>query len=545
MPAKKTLRAYQTALLERVRASLRGGAAPLVVLPTGAGKTVMFSRLIAGFNGPSIAIAHRKELVAQMSRGLASEGVEHSVIAPRPTIRMIAASNAQSFGRSFISPGARAAVAGVDSLKDLDARWAASKRLIVQDEGHHALQANKWGQAIALFPRAQLVGWTATAERADGKGLGRISDGMYSEIVAGPTMRELIDGGHLSDYRLFAPMSAKLDLSKVAISKKTGDYSAPKLRETMHAAQITGDVVGHYQRLTPGQLGLTFVTDVAAAEEMAAAYRAAGVPAAALSANTPPAERATMIKRFGRRELLQLVNVDLFGEGFDLSSAAGVDVCVEVVSLARPTHSYVVFAQQFGRALRLGPGKTRATIIDHVGNIVRHGGPPDFPRPISLEGRARRSSSQPDDVPKVRVCIGCTGVYPRELTVCPYCGLQWLPAERSTPEAVEGNLIELDPAALAELRAKAERAVWGDDEAKAHYGQASLAAMANIKRQRENRETQGELRARIAEIAGQWRATGLADDAIYRRFWLTYGMDVLSACGLKARGARDLLEQMK
>lgn len=547
---RKTLRGYQSGILARVRDSISEGHAPLVAVPTGAGKTVIFCRQIAEFDGPSIALAHRRELIAQISRGLASEGVEHQVVAPEATIRMIAANNANSFGRSFVSPGARAAVGSVDSIKNIDPRWAASKRLLVQDEAHHVLAENKWGRAIALFPRAALVGWTATPERADGKGLGKDADGLFTAIICGPTMRELIDQGHLSDYRIYAPTSASLDLSKVAISKATGDYSAKQLRDTVHSAGITGDVVAHYKRLTPGQLGLTFTADVAAAEEMAQAYRDAGVPAEALSAKTPPAERAATIKRFARREILQLVNVDLFGEGFDLSAAAGMDVCVDVVSMARPTHSFVLFAQQFGRALRLGSGKSHATIIDHVGNVVRHRGPPDFARAITLDGRDRKRSSAPDDVPNMRTCLNlaCLGVYLRELGSCPYCGSAWIPEERSTPEAVDGDLTELDPTVLARLRADAERAVWGDDETRAHYSAKwvpEIGVLANVKRQRETREAQDQLRDRIAVVCGQWRAAGAADGVIYRRFYVTYGIDIASACGLRAKDALVLLERIK
>jgi superfamily II DNA or RNA helicase len=99
-------------------------------------------------------------------------------------------------------------------------------------------------------------------------------------------------------------------------------------------------------RLAPGKLGVTFDTDVDSATETAAAFRAAGVPAEVVSAKTPDALRAQILRRFKNREILQLVNVDLFGEGFDLPA-------IEVVSFARATESFALYCQQFGRALRL------------------------------------------------------------------------------------------------------------------------------------------------------------------------------------------------
>lgn len=515
----------------------------MAVLPTGAGKTVVFSKIIARHNGPSVAIAHRRELVAQISRSLAVEGVPHRIVAPRPIVRAIAAANSASLGRAWVDPGARAGVAGVDSMGNACERWRRSITLTVQDEAHHPLQDNKWGKVLASLD-GKLLGVTATPERADGKGL----DGFFTELIFGPSMRDLIDDGHLAEYRLFAPASARLDLEGVAVSKSTGDYSAGKLRVAMKAAQITGDVVATYKRLAAGKLGITFVADVESAHEMAQAYCDAGVPALPVSAKTPPAERTDAIKRFARREVHQLVNVDLFGEGFDLSSAAGLDVCVEVVSMARPTHSYVVFAQQFGRALRPKAGK--AIVIDHVGNTVRHGGPPDFPRSFDLAGRARRSSGKADDLPKVRVCDECTGVYDRELGSCPYCGHRWEPAGRGSPEQVDGDMMELEPAVLADMRRAAATLMRTDAEIRGGWnyltGRISpLAIHTNIKRDRTNRDTQVELRAAIVQWAGVQRASGTDDAAIRKRFYLTYGIDILSAYALKAREAAALMERLR
>ena len=545
----KVLRPYQTALIDDLRHALAQNKTPVAVVPTGGGKTVVFSRFVAEAGVPCVVVAHRKELVSQISRSLAAESVTHRVIAARDTVREICTANATMLGHSFVSPIAPVAAASVDTLKNYtdDRAWVLSVELVLIDEAHHLLRGNKWGDVAAMFPNATVVGFTATPERSDGKGLGAHADGLFDTIIAGPTMRELIDAGHLCPYRLFAPASAQLDLSAVPVSKATGDYSAPKLRATMKAAHITGDVVAHYLRAAKDTLGVTFVADVESAEEMAAAYREAGVPAEAVSAKTPSAQRNAAIKKFARRELLQLVNVDLFGEGFDLSSAAGMDVCIETVSMARPTHSYTVFAQQFGRGLRLGPGKEHATILDHVGNTMRHGGPPDFPRAMSLDSRKKRGKGGPDDMPKVRVCVVCSLVYERERACCPDCGTAWVPACRSAPDEVDGDLIELDPAVLAELHAKAAAAVRGDDEVRDHYSRMQLppaAVGANVKRHRETREAQGVLRGRIAEVAGQWRGEGATDSQIYRRFYLRHAIDVASACGLKAAEARALTEKL-
>ncbi len=400
---------------------------------------------------------------------------------------------------------------------------------VVVHNCHHLLADNKWGTAVQMFPNAHGLGVTATPCRADGRGLGRHADGLIDTMVVGLPMRELIDAGWLSDYRVFVPPS-DLHLESVSISAG-GDYSPEPLRRAVHESHITGDVVAHYQRIASGKLGVTFAVDVAAATEIATAFRGAGVPAEVVSAGTPDALRAHILRRFRAREVLQLVNVDLFGEGFDLPA-------LEVVSMARPTQSYALYAQQFGRALRPLDGKDRAIIIDHVGNVLRHG-LPDAPRVWTLDRRERRSRGATDLTP-LRVCLRCTGAYDRVLAACPYCGERWTPAERSTPAQVDGDLAELSPEALARLRGTIDRPLV------VPYGAPPEVIGAVRKRHRETQEAQQALRARMSEWAGRHStATDAATvSALQRRFYLEHGIDVLSAQALGRREADELRERL-
>ena len=157
------------------------------------------------------------------------------------------------------------------------------------------------------------------------------------------------------------------------------------------------------------------------------------------------------MNRFRNREILQLVNVDLLGEGVDVPA-------IEVVSMARPTQSYGLYSQQFGRALRPMEGKTHAIIIDDVNNVLRHG-LPDAPRTWSLDRREKRSRGAIDDAIPLRTCLNgaCLAVYPRTNRTCPNCGFFSPPTIRSAPEFVDGDLLELDPEALARLRGEIDR----------------------------------------------------------------------------------------
>ncbi len=532
------LRPYQAKAKEDIYVAWgQGFVNALAVLPTGAGKTVLFSEIIKEHQGASCAIAHRQELVSQISLALARDKVRHRIIGPKSVVKLCVNLHMLEVGASYYDPSSTCAVAGVDTLvrrgDELNG-WLDSVTLCVQDEAHHVLESNKWGTAFKMFPNAKGLGVTATPLRADGKGLGRHVDGLFDTMVIGPGMRDLIEMGFLTEYRVFAPPSDFVRPGAEAIGT-TGDFSHVKLKAAVKKSHIVGDVVTHYQRIAPGKLGVTFTDSVETATEIAAQFNTAGVPAAVVSAKTPDAERIAILRRFKNRELLQLVNVDLFGEGFDLPA-------IEVVSMARATESYALYVQQFGRALRLLDGKLFALIIDHVGNVERHG-LPDARRDWTLDRREKRGKSKASDAIPVRACPACTAVYERIYNACPFCGHIMTPAARSGPEQVDGDLIELDPAALAAMRGEIEKVdmhpeAYRHELAKKYTPLAGQ--LAGVKRHVATQEAQEALRGSIAWWAGYQRARGRSDSESYRRFYFKFGTDVLTAQTLKAADAIEL-----
>ncbi len=514
----------------------------LLVMPVGSGKTFTFAEILSAHSGSSCAIAHRQELVSQISSALARDNIRHKIIGPKDVIKLCVNQHVREFGKSFYDPNAQCAVASIDTLirreKQL-ATWCKTVTKWVIDECHHVQRKNKWGKGLAMFPNAVGLGVTATPLRADGNGLGSDNDGLFDIMVEGPPMRELINRGYLSDYRIFTPKS-DIDTSDVAVSRVTGDFNPKTLSTAVSKSHIVGDVVDEYIKYANGKLGITFTTSIETSNDMVEAFIQRGVPAASVSSKTKNSDRIEIIEKFKNRKLLQLVNYDIFGEGFDLPA-------IECVSFARPTASYGLYVQQFGRALRSLHGKTHAIIIDHVGNVVDRHGLPDMPRQWTLDRRERRSSSAPTDAIPLKSCPQCTSPYERVFNTCPYCGFKPIPVERDGPKQVDGDLVEISPDMLATMRGdiihfdRDQSVVCNEMNDKYAPRIAILTAM---KRQRENIEMQTALRESISWWAGDWRSKGASDSEIYKRFYFKFGIDVLSAQVLKRKDALTLANKI-
>lgn len=592
----------------------------LAVAPTGAGKTVILSSIILEHNGPSCTIAHRQELVEQISVALARNGVRHRIIGPNKVIRQIVQRHMVEVGSSFYDANARAAVAGVDTImswcgtgvegdyyvyeaankvewlygprkngywgqprkvepgeldgktfivgkkppKDMSdhiRRYAPTVTLWIGDEAHHFAanggKQNKWMKAADLFKNAKGLGVTATPCRADGAGLGRHADGVFDVMVLGPTMRHLIDNGYLTEYRIFAPPS-NLDVSKVTVSATTGDFNVNGVRDAVehsslvegHDKQVVGDVVEFYKTRFNGLLSVVFVPSVSTAEKLEAQFIESGIPAKSLNGNTPSDIRVNSIRQFAQRKLLVLINVALFDEGFDLPA-------IEVVQDAYPTQSYGLFCQRFGRMLRLMDGKKYGIYSDHASNVKRHG-LPDSVRKWSLDRRDRRAAA--DDVTPMRTCMNtaCFAQYEKFRKTCPYCGTVVptpTPAERQGPEFVDGDLYELDPDTLARMRGEVAKVDKPLNEAVMEYRAELIAkhtptigVIGHVKRFATKLEAQQTAIAALREIMALWaghhRAAGRDDSEIFRRFYLKYGTDWLTAQALNADAALTLGEKL-
>lgn len=347
------LRPYQHDLKARLYESLRTHHRTLAQLPTGGGKSVIIESIVADATQARkavVIVAHRIELVEQLAERLARF---------RPCV--------VSRG-SHPDPNATLYVAMIQTLARRDVPLA---NLLIIDEAHHAIAA-QYTSVIDQIPK--VAGFTATPERLDGRGLGDV----FTDLVCGPSVTELISEGHLVNATVYANPLIGLD----TIKSCAGDFNKGQLATFMEKSIVRGDLVTTYQRYCPGTKCIVYAASVELSRQYASEYNAAGIAAAHIDGETHPTDRANAIDAFRNGRLTVLTNCALITEGFDVPDCGAVQ-------LVRPTKSLALYLQMVGRALRPADGKDNAIILDHGENVMRHGFPDD-PREWELTTTKRR-----------------------------------------------------------------------------------------------------------------------------------------------------------
>jgi superfamily II DNA or RNA helicase len=404
------LRDYQNTAVDEIRQSYRNGRrSPMLVLPTGGGKTVIFSYITraAAERGNSVMILlHRVELVRQTSDKLTQMGVDHGVIHPE------------------YRPEYQKAVQ-VASVQSLVRRFAHTSQpdLIVIDECHH-VRAGQWQKVLSEYPDAKTLGVTATPMRSDGKGLAD----SFDDIIVGATVRELIDQGFLVEPMVYSVPVADFG----GLKKRMGDFDKAQQAEIMDKPKIYGDVVGHYKKLAQGMPAVAFCTTVKHAEQVAQAFRAAGVRSESADGSMSDENRKRVLSGLSDGTVEVLTTCDLISEGTDIPA-------IGCAILLRRTMSEGLFIQQVGRALRPMAGKSHAVIIDHVGNTRLHG-LPDQDREwiLTKDKMPGRGRGKNENTERIAECKSCYAVF-TPAPECPYCGAP-VEVKRKPPEVVDGEL---------------------------------------------------------------------------------------------------------
>lgn len=353
------LRPYQQDVKDRIFTLWKSEKNVMLQMPTGAGKTILFSSVINDItkvpDSKILIIAHRKELLEQISSHLSKYNIEHGIISSNrkrclekrvqvASIQTLTHKNNEEIIKNFVP------------------------NFIVIDEAHHTL-AKTYDQLWKLYPLSWKLGVTATPCRINGAPF----TNHFSELISSLSVKELIEKGFLSDYTFYTE-NPDSDLSKAILSIKkkssTGDYRIDDLLQNLNVERHVKKLVLSYSTYANGLKGIVYCISIEHAHNICEAYKNIGVVAEYIDSKTPKTEREQIVQDFKDGKIQVLVNVDIFSEGFDCPD-------VEFIQMARPTWSLSKYMQQVGRGLRTSPVKDKTIILDNAGMYARFGLPSD------------------------------------------------------------------------------------------------------------------------------------------------------------------------
>lgn len=344
------LRPYQEEALAAVeRAQRRGITRPLLTLPTGSGKTVVFAHLLQRRQGRALVLVHREELLWQAAEKL-------RMVTPSATIGVVK-------GR-MDEVDASIVLASVQTLSREQrlSRMRADFTSLIVDEAHHAC-AQTYRRTLehlgAFADGGPLtLGVTATPERGDKAALGQI----WQEVVYKKSLLEMISAGYLVDLRA---TQIALAVDYAELHTRRGDFIDSELESVLLGAEAPVHAAQAYMEYAAGRKAVVFTPTVRLAYAMAEAFNAVGVTAEALDGTTASEERQAVLRRLRSGETQVVANCGVLTEGFDEPS-------VDCIIMARPTRSRPLYIQCIGRGTRPYPGKRDCLILDLVGVTMRH-----------------------------------------------------------------------------------------------------------------------------------------------------------------------------
>ena len=369
------LRHYQTAAITAIRHAFYAANKKRVLLhmATGAGKTVIFCYIIKALSEkgvPVMMVVKGRQLVDQASRRLEREGVDHGV-------RMA--------GHKRWRPELPVQVCSIDTLRSQ--RSAPKATVIIIDEAHQATTAS-YTALLAQYPDALRLAVTATP----------YNEGMHehADMVVKPiSLKGLISEGFLVPPKYYAPFVPNLKGVKI----QGDDYNQKQLAAATDTDELVANIVETWRLKGENRPTICFCVRIAHSQHVAARFNSQGIPAKHLDADSTDGERRQGIEDLESGRLKVITNVGLFGTGVDIPF-------LSCIIDARATQSYNRYVQTLGRGTRPAPGKDNFLILDHAGNVYRHGFIENEPEAFLQVTKAKGKST-----PGVRTCMVCYAVF--------------------------------------------------------------------------------------------------------------------------------------
>jgi ATP-dependent helicase IRC3 len=341
------LRPYQSECIEAIELAQKEGThRQLVALPTGTGKTIIFTTIAKKRNGRTLILAHRDELIEQAADKL-------TMVWDNASVGVVKAERNETDKQVIV--GSVQTVSRENRLEQLPTDFD----FIVSDEAHHSAATTyqriyKYLGVMAeegeeLRTDALHLGVTATPQRTDKIGLSDIFD----KIVFHRSIRDFIPD-YLSDLRCVQIMTY---INIDGVETWAGDLRTEQLSALLNTGNCNELIVQAWKEHALGRLTLVFTTDVAHARDLCLTFQAHDIKAAWLCGETPIDERRDILARFAQREIEVVTNCAVLTEGFDCP-------VLDCIILARPTKSTLLYTQMIGRGTRTYPNKKDCLILD-------------------------------------------------------------------------------------------------------------------------------------------------------------------------------------
>ena len=356
-----SLRPYQEKAKEEIFESWDEVDNVMFQMPTGTGKTRLFTSIIRDINDYSIKhrepvkiliIAHRTELIDQIDESLTKYSVPHNVIAG-------------GRDRNYKYPVNVASIQTITHPNNLRDAKKLNVQFVIIDEAHHAL-ATTYKKLWKLYPDSKKLGVTATPWRMNHQSF----LDLFDKLVLSMPIKDFIKQGYLAPYKYFSLRSDSEIQSTIDDIEldRFGEYKEQSMEEKMDIGSIRAQLLDSYLSLAEGRKGIIYAINIIHAKHICEEYEKAGYKAVSIDSKTPAAERKDLVGKFKKGLIDIIVNVDIFSEGFDCPD-------IEFIQLARPTRSLVKYLQQVGRGLRITAKKQECIILDNVGMYSRFGLP--------------------------------------------------------------------------------------------------------------------------------------------------------------------------
>lgn len=346
------LRDYQQEMEMHLKEAWRSHRSVMVQMPTGTGKTFLLAETVRQEKGEVLIVAHRIELIGQISETLKTYGIGHGLIVG---------------GRKRMERQ-RVMVASIQTLAKRWEEVTMEPALVVVDEAHHA-PAKTYRTLWERWPEARFMGLTATPCRLNQRGF----TDLFDRLLESWSIEEFIRRGWLSDFEYVSVRPESQAMRQVnSLSRRgtDGDYQTAEMATVLDCEESIAHLYDSYSHFARGKRGIVYAINRAHAAHIAERYAKEGVNCCVIDSKTPDAERNSLVEEYRQGRIEVMVNVDIFSEGFDCPE-------VEFIQLARPTLSLSKYLQQVGRGMRVSQGKGHVLILDQVGLYQSFGLPTD------------------------------------------------------------------------------------------------------------------------------------------------------------------------